>query len=220
MTRLATRVVPAGSPNSIQTAADVLKAGRLVAFPTDTVYGLAAHGFLPAAIEQLYKVKERPRTKAIALLVADADDLHRVARHVPHDAWQLAARFWPGALSLVVPRADDLPLVLTAGGDTVAVRMPEHPIALQVIAAAGAPLATTSANLSGGPDPITAGDVLRDLGGRIELILDGGTCAGGIPSTVLDLTTDPPVIRRKGPVGREELEQVIGREIGDVKRDA
>jgi L-threonylcarbamoyladenylate synthase len=203
-----TRVVPADAPDSIQAAADILKAGGLVAFPTDTVYGVAAHGFLSEAVKRLYEAKERPYTKAIALLVADPGDLQRVARQVPKSARPLAERFWPGALTLIVPRADDLPAILTAGGDTVAIRMPDHPIALAVIEAAGAPLATTSANLSGSPDPpITAADVLRDLGGRIELILDGGTCPGGVPSTVLDLTTEPAVIRREGPISREMLMQ-------------
>ncbi|MFQ5855220.1 MAG: L-threonylcarbamoyladenylate synthase [Anaerolineae bacterium] len=215
-----TKVASAGTADNLQLAADILETGGLVAFPTDTVYGVAAHGFLADAIERLYKVKERPYTKPIALLVADAGDLRRVARRIPEGAWQLANRFWPGALTLIVPRAVDLPAILTAGGDTVAVRMPDHPVALAVINAAGAPLATTSANISGSPDPITAGDVLRDLGGRIELILDGGACPGGVPSTLLDLTTEPPMVRRVGPIDRETLARTIGREVQDVKRDA
>lgn len=215
-----TKLAPASAPDNVQLAADILKAGGLVAFPTDTVYGVAAHGFLPEAIQRLYMAKERPHTKAIALLLADAGDLHRIARNIPEGTLLLAERFWPGALTLIVPRADNLPPILTAGGDTVAVRMPDHPVALSVIATAGAPLATTSANLSGGPDPITAGDVMRDLGGRIELILDGGACPGGVPSTVLDLTTEPPVIRRVGPISREMLERTIARRIEGVMRDA
>lgn len=208
--KVKTRVLSADAPDSIQHAAEVLKAGGLVAFPTDTVYGVAAHGFLPEAIARLYAVKQRPHTKAIALLLADAGDLQRVARDVPGVAQQLANRFWPGALTLIVPCAEDLPPVLTAGGDTVAVRMPDHPVALAVIAAAGAPLATTSANLSGGSDPVTADDVVRDLGGRIELILDGGACPGGTPSTVLDLTTTPPTVRRAGPIDPDTLREIIG----------
>lgn len=208
-----TKVVSAKLADNIQLAADILQDGGLVAFPTDTVYGVAAHGFLPEAIERLYEAKERPRTKPIALLVAEAGDLYRVARHVPESAEKLAKHLWPGALSLIVLRAGDLPPVLTAGGDTVAVRMPDHPIARCIITAAGAPLATTSANLSGGSDPITAGDVLSDLGGRIDLILDGGPCPGGTPSTVLDLTTEPPVIRRQGPIDRDRLMQIIGQPI-------
>lgn len=215
-----TQTVPADAPDNIQRAANALEVGGLVAYPTDTVYGVAAHGFLPEAITRLYEAKKRPRTKAIALLVSDAGDLHRVARHVPRSARQLAEHFWPGALTLIVPRAEDLPPILTGGGGTVAVRMPDHPFALRLIATAGAPLATTSANLSGSADPITAGDVLRDLGGRIDLILDGGACPGGTPSTVLDLTTDPLVIRRVGPISREMLMEVISEDIVDVTRDA
>ncbi|MFQ5596079.1 MAG: L-threonylcarbamoyladenylate synthase [Anaerolineae bacterium] len=205
-----TQMAPANSPASIHLAAEILNAGGLVAFPTDTVYGVAAHGFLPEAIRRLYQAKERPYSNPIALLVAQAGDLRRIARHVPVNAQILAERFWPGALTLIVPRADDLPAILTAGGDSVAVRMPDHPIALGVIDAAGAPLATTSANLSGSPDPITAGDVLRDLGGRIDLILDGGACPGGVPSTVLDLTTEPAAIRREGPIDYDMLREAIG----------
>ncbi|MFQ5343413.1 MAG: L-threonylcarbamoyladenylate synthase [Anaerolineae bacterium] len=204
-----TRVVPANSPTSTLLAAKTLNAGGLVAFPTDTVYGVAAHGLQPEAIRRLYQAKERPYSNPIALLVAEAGDLRRVARRVPEGTWALAERFWPGALTLIVPRADDLPAILTASGDTVAVRIPDHPVALGVIEAAGAPLATTSANLSGSPDPITAGDVLRDLGGRIDLILDGGACPGGVPSTVLDLTTKPAVIRREGPIDRETLREAV-----------
>lgn len=205
-----TRVVPASTPENIQLAAEILQSGGLVAFPTDTVYGVAAHSLLPRAIERLYKVKQRPYTKAIALLLSDAGDVPRVARQVPESAWRLVEHFWPGPLTLIVPCSNDLPAILTANSDSVAVRMPDHPVALWVIAAAGAPLATTSANLSGGSDPITAGDVLRDLGGRIELILDGGACPGGVPSTVLDLTTTPPVIRREGPIDRNTLREAIG----------
>ncbi|MBS1253697.1 MAG: Threonylcarbamoyl-AMP synthase [Anaerolineales bacterium] len=208
-----TKVAPAGTAENIQLAADTLQTGGMVAYPTDTVYGVAAHGFQPEAIAKLYEAKERPRTKAIALLIADADDVQRIAQRVPESATKLAARFWPGALTLIVPRTEELPLVLTAGSDTVAVRMPDHPVARRVIAAAGAPLATTSANLSGGPDPITAGDVLHDLDGRIELILDGGACTGGVPSTILDLTTDPPVIRRAGPIDRETLAEALGQPV-------
>ncbi len=205
-----TKVAPANSPDSILLAAATLNAGGLVAFPTDTVYGAAAHGLQPEAIRRLYQAKERPYSNPIALLVADAGDLRRIARDVPDSAWLLAERFWPGALTLIVPRADDLPAILTAGGDSVAVRMADHPVALSVIEAAGAPLATTSANLSGSPDPITAGDVLRDLGGRIDMLLDGGACPGGVPSTVLDLTTKPAMIRREGPIDRKTLREAVG----------
>jgi L-threonylcarbamoyladenylate synthase len=203
-----TRVVEAG-PDNIDQAARALCAGRLVAFPTDTVYGVGAHGLQADAIAQLYEVKQRPSSKPIALLVAAPADVQRVARAVPDAAWRLVESFWPGALTLIVPRSFDLPTVLTAGGNTVAVRMPDHPVALALIAAAGAPLAATSANVSGGPDPITAADVLAELGGRIELVIDAGACPRGLPSTVLDLSTDPPTLRRAGPISVENLAAVL-----------
>lgn len=209
MRKVETRVLPAYDTEAIREAVEILQRGGLVAFPTDTVYGVAAHGFQAQAIERLYEAKIRPRDKAIPLLLAGAEDLPRVARRVPEPARRLAVRFWPGGLTLVLPRAEDLPPVLTAGGDSVAVRVPDHPVALRLIRTVGAPLATTSANLSGGPNPVTAADVLRQLGGRIELILDGGTCPGGIPSTVLDLTVDPPRILREGPVNRAVIAEVL-----------
>jgi L-threonylcarbamoyladenylate synthase len=208
----ATRLV-AAVQDSIDRAAQALRAGKVVAFPTDTVYGIGAHGFQADAVTQLYDVKQRPHSKPIALLVSTPADLERVARVLPDTAQQLAERFWPGALTLIVPRSPDLPSVLTAGGDTVAVRMPDHPVALAVIAGAGAPVAATSANRSGGPDPITAEDVVRSLGGGVELVVDAGACPCGVPSTVLDTTTDPPTVRRLGPVSVADLAEVLGRRI-------
>jgi len=183
-----------------------------VAFPTDTVYGVGAHGFSSEAIERLYIAKERPREKAIPLLIARREDLFLVSRDVPEIAWRLIERFWPGGLTLVLPKAPGLPDVLCVSGDSVAVRMPDHPIALALIEAAGVPLATTSANISSHPSPVMAEEVQQELGGRIELILDGGRCPGGMPSTVLDLTTEPPTILRLGPVSREEIEGLLSGE--------
>lgn len=207
-----THVLDAGQ-DSIDRAARALRAGKLVAFPTDTVYGVGAHGFQADAVARLYEVKQRPHSKPIALLVSTPADLERVARAVSDAAQQLAERFWPGALTLIVPRSPVLPSVLTAGGDTVAVRMPDHPVALAVIAAAGAPVAATSANRSGGPDPITAADVMRGLDGAIELVVDAGACPRGVPSTVLDTTTNPPTLRRPGPITASELAAVLGKDI-------
>jgi len=128
-----------------------------------------------------------------------------VAEGITETAWLLAERFWPGGLTLVLPRKDNVPDIVSAGGPTLAVRVPDHPVFLALIAALGAPLAGTSANLSGRPSPVTAQEVEAELGGRIELILDGGRCPGGTPSTVLDLTTDPPTILRAGAIGVEEI---------------
>jgi len=209
---MATKVLPA-SEEAIATAARILAEGGLVAFPTDTVYGVGAHAFQPDAVERIYVAKIRPRDKAIPILLARADDLPLVAEGITETAWLLAERFWPGGLTLVLPRKDNVPDVVSAGGPTVAVRVPDHPVFLALIAALGSPLAGTSANLSGHPSPVTAQEVEAELGGRIELILDGGRCPGGTPSTVLDLTADPPTILRAGAIGVEEIEAALSKRL-------
>jgi len=203
-----TKVLSAGE-EAIDVAARILAEGGLVAFPTDTVYGVGAHAFQPDAVERIYVAKIRPRDKAIPILLAQPDDLVLVAEGITEPAWLLAERFWPGGLTLVLPKKANIPDVVSAGGSTVAVRIPDHPTPLALIAALGAPLAATSANLSGHPSPVTAQEVEAELEGRIELILDGGRCSGGIPSTVLDLTTDPPAILRAGAVGVEEIKAAL-----------
>ncbi len=202
-------VIPVYAPGAVERAAGLLRAGKLVAFPTDTVYGIAAHGFEPAAIGRLYQAKGRPPGKAIALLVSDLDQVRAVARDVPAGAWRLCERYWPGALTVVLRRAASVSDVLSAGGETVAVRMPDHRVALALVTATGAPLAATSANRSGNPDPVSAADVVRELGEAVDLILDGGTAPGGVPSTVVDLTVDPPVIVRPGPIAAEDVEALL-----------
>jgi len=187
--------------------------GGLVSFPTDTVYGVGAHAFQPDAVERIYVAKIRPRDKAIPILLARADDLVLVAEGITETAWLLAERFWPGGLTLVLLKKASVPDVVSAGGPTVAVRVPDHPVFLALVAALGAPLAATSANLSGRPSLITAQDVEAELGWRIELILDGGACAGGVPSTVLDLTTDPPTILRAGAIVEEEINAALSRRL-------
>jgi len=204
-----TLVLPADSQDAIAQAARLLTAGGLVAFPTDTVYGVGARPFDAGAVERLYVAKERPRDMAIPVLLASAADLPLVAREVPPAACRLARAFWPGALTLVLPRQPSLPAVLTAGGDSVAARVPDHPAARALIAAIGGALAATSANLSGQPSPATAEGVIAQLGGRVDLILDGGPCPGGVPSTVLDLTSDPPRVLRAGPVTEAALRTIL-----------
>jgi L-threonylcarbamoyladenylate synthase len=189
----------------IARAADILRGGGIVAFPTDTVYGIGAHAYLPAAVEQLYVAKGRPEVKAIPLLISGLEALPDVAADIPDEAYALAARFWPGALSLVLRRAAGVPDVVTAGGDTVAVRVPDHSVTQALIAALGAPLAATSANRSEQPAPATANGVWAQLAGRIHLILDGGTCPGGMASTVVDLTVSPARILRQGGISADEL---------------
>jgi len=203
------KVYPADLPSALPEAIKLLKAGSLVAFPTDTVYGVAAHAFLSQAVARLYAAKERPRERAIPLLLAKSGDLPLVARDIPPIAWPLLERFWPGGLTLVLFRKATVPDIVCAGGETVAVRVPDHPLAQALIEGTGAPLATTSANLSGRPEPVTAGEVCQQLGGRIALILDGGPSPGGVPSTVVDLTLSPPAVLRKGAIAIEELTELI-----------
>lgn len=204
-----THVVSADRPGALAQAAAVLRAGGLVAFPTDTVYGVGAHALLPEAVARLYTAKVRPEGKAIPLLLADAADIERVSRDLPPLASRLIAAFWPGALTLVVPRSAWLPDIVTAGGPTVAVRLPDHPAPRALARALGAPLAATSANLSGQAEATTAAEVLAQLDGRIELLLDGGVCAGGVASTVLDLTVHPPAILRAGALDLAQLQRLL-----------
>jgi len=196
-------VLKASDVNSVRRAVEVLRRGKVIAFPTDTVYGLGAHHLIASAVEELYAIKRRDRRKAIPLLIAGRKDLAEVASQVPEVAWRLAERFWPGPVTIVLPRAPGLLSVLTAGTDAVAVRMPDHGVALRLISMLGVPLAATSANLSGQTECVTVGEVTRVFGRCVELILDGGRCPGGMASTVVDVAADPPVILRRGALVSE-----------------
>lgn len=200
-----TRVIPAASPKWLEEALSILRGGGVVAFPTDTVYGVGADPLREEAVAALFQAKGRPAEKAIPLLLSEMSQVEAVAREVPAVAEALARRFWPGPLSMVVWAREEVPAIVRAGGETVALRMPDHPVALGLIGAFGRPLAVTSANLSGHPAPVTAEEVLTQLRGRIPLLVDGGQCPGGDPSTVLDLTADPPRILRPGPIPWEEI---------------
>jgi L-threonylcarbamoyladenylate synthase len=197
------------SAGALDRAAELLARGQLVAFPTDTVYGVGAHAFIVEAVARLYLVKGRPAHLAIPLLLPDATALRTVCSDIPPQAWRLAEEFWPGGLSLILKRSAAVPDAATAGGPTVAVRVPDHPLILELCQRVGVPLAATSANQHGHPAPGTADAVIAELGGRIALVLDGGPCQGGLASTVLDLTVWPPSIRRRGPVSAEQLETVV-----------
>lgn len=200
---------PADDPEARAEALRLLRAGRLVALPTDTVYGVCVHGFMSTAIKRLFSAKGRPQQKAIPLLLADVSQMEEVVQDIPSLAYRLAEEFWPGGLTIVLWRKPLVPDVLTSGGPTIGVRVPDHPVPVEIIRHLGAPLAATSANRSGSPDPLTAQDVEREIGPRIHLILDGGRARGGIPSTVLDLTTSPPRIVRWGAISRETLSKVV-----------
>jgi L-threonylcarbamoyladenylate synthase len=198
-----TECIPADHPSAIQHALDVLCNGGLVAFPTDTVYGLASPVYDVESIERLYIVKGRNNTKAIAVLLGRTMDLDQVTTDLRPEARQIAEHFWPGPLTLIVPRHPNLPDIL-APLPTIGVRIPDHPLALALLQATG-PLAVTSANLSGGKNTMTAQQVYKQLNGRVHLILDGGRTPGGIPSTVIDCTTPEPEILREGPITLQEI---------------
>lgn len=198
-----TEILRALSKDTLPRALDVLQAGGLVAFPTDTVYGVGALAFNGQAVEGIYAAKERPVEKAIPVLIGDPEELEKVAVEIPHSARKLATRFWPGPLTILLPKRLDLPLAVSATS-TVGVRVPDHQIARKLLRLAG-PMAVTSANISGGQSPVTAEEVYQQLGGRIPLIIDGGATPGGVPSTLVDCTTAEPTILREGPISLGDL---------------
>jgi L-threonylcarbamoyladenylate synthase len=202
-----TRLIKTDHPDCIPTALEYIRSGQLVAFPTDTVYGLAADLFNPDAIEKLYQVKEREHLKAIPVLLSSPAALDKVTLHMNRLARKLADRFWPGPLTLVVPVHPGLPKNLSPQ-PTVGVRMPDHPDALALLEACG-PLAVTSANLSGQENTLTADQVFAQLAGRIPLIMDGGKTPGGAPSTVVDCTGPDPAILRPGPIALEDIQAAL-----------
>lgn len=202
-----TRLLPAAHLDAIAQALRVLRAGGLVAFPTDTVYGVGALAFDGAAVESIYTAKDRPVEKAIPILFADLEDLDQVAMEVPVMASVLAAHFWPGPLTLVVPKKPTLPSAVSAT-NTLAVRIPDHPVARALLRAAG-PMAVTSANISGQASPTDAQEVLRQLNGRIPLVIDGGPTPGGIPSTLVDCLGGEPVLLREGPLTKAQILSVL-----------
>lgn len=194
----------------LRLAADTIRRGGLVAFPTETVYGLGANALDRDAVAKIFAAKGRPAINPVIVHVSDQQMLRHVVTDWPANAQHLADRFWPGPLTLVLPRTNSIPDIVSAGGPTVAVRMPAHLVALGLIREAGLPLAAPSANRSSELSPTRAEHVEAALGGRIDLILDGGPTPNGIESTVVDLTTSPATLLRPGPISVDELRQVIG----------
>jgi len=198
------------NPAAIQRAVECLIRGGLVAFPTETVYGLGAHAFDPSAVRRIFEVKGRPPTDPLIVHLASFADAQTVAVDIPAVAEVLGRRFWPGPLTLLLPRSPSLPPEVSAGLDTVAVRVPSHPVAQALLQAAGLPIAAPSANLFGHASPTLARHVIDDLGGRVDLILDAGPTDWGVESTILDPLQSPPVLLRPGGISLAELESVLG----------
>jgi len=199
------------SKRKIQTAAGIIRRGGLVAFPTETVYGLGANALDVEAVEKIFEVKGRPLDNPVIVHIAKKEELKKLAKEVPEKAKILAERFWPGPLTLILKKSEVLPGVTTAGLDTVAIRMPDNKTALGLISASGVPIAAPSANISGRPSPTAAEHVMRDLNGKIDAVIDGGAANIGLESTVLDLTASVPTILRPGGVTFEELKGVLGK---------
>lgn len=198
------------SHDAIVEAGLILRNGGLVAFPTETVYGLGANALDPSAVRKIFKAKKRPADNPLIVHIGYKKDLNRLVRHIPAQARLLINKFWPGSLTLILEKSDLISEIVSCGLPTVAVRMPSSPVALSLIRSAGVPVAAPSANRSGKPSPTTAEHVIEDLDGRINAVIDAGNTHVGIESTVLDLTVDPPVILRPGFITEKQIRRCIG----------
>ena len=198
------------SPEDIKEAGRLLAGGKLVGIPTETVYGLAANAFDAKAVASIFKAKGRPADNPLIVHISKLEQLDRLVRSIPESAVMLAAAYWPGPLTMIMPAADIIPREVTAGLDTVAIRLPSHDTARRIIDAAGVPLAAPSANTSGKPSPTKAIHVMHDLSGKIAAVVDGGECRFGVESTVITLCTAPPMLLRPGAVTPEMLRAVVG----------
>ena len=199
---------PTNLDRAIEEAVSVLGRKGVIAFPTDTLYGLGADAFCTEALGKIFEIKGRPGEMALPILVEAIQDLDRLVVDVPDMAWALAGRFWPGPLTLILKKSSEVPDIATGGRDSVAVRMPNHPVPKALVRGLGRPITGTSANPSGGPNPTTAQDVETLLGDRVNYIIDGGPAMIGTPSTVLDLTGANPVLLRPGAIDYDSLQSV------------
>ena len=198
------------NPDELQQAADILAQGGLVAFPTETVYGLGANGLNEDAVRAIYRAKGRPSDNPLILHICDMEMLPQLAREVPSAAVRLALEFWPGPLTMVLPKTSQVPDAVSGGLDTVAIRFPGNLIARELIRRCGKPVAAPSANLSGSPSPTTAQHCIDDLMGRVDAIVDGGICGVGLESTVISLAGEVPTVLRPGGITVEQLRKVLG----------
>jgi L-threonylcarbamoyladenylate synthase len=202
----------------IEKGVKILQKGGVIAFPTDTVYGLGSDAFNSTAVERIYEIKNRLKHRQLPLLIADVEQLITLADPIPELAWFLARRFWPGGLTLVLSKTNSLPFYL-APGPTIAVRFPDHPICLAIIQQLGNPIIGTSANISGQPAALTAEEVGQQLGGKVDFIINGGKCPGGTESTVVDVTHESPIILRQGIIPSHEIDKVY-KEYSEVNNEA
>ena len=207
-----TLILPASDPSTVPQAAEIIRAGGLVAIPTETVYGLGANAMDEEAVAKIFLAKGRPQDNPLIIHISCAEELTRYCHDIPEVAWRLAERFWPGPLTMVLPVKPCVPKRTTAGLSTVAVRCPKTQVTRELIRAAGVPIAAPSANLSGKPSTTTAAHVLHDYGtdGRIDAIIDGGPCEVGVESTIVDLTGEKPRLLRPGGITPEELRDLLG----------
>ncbi len=199
------------TPENIKKAAGLLKKGKLVAFPTETVYGLGANGLNPLAVTKIFEAKNRPSFNPLILHIAGKSDLTKLTSTTDEIIEKLTGKFWPGPLTLVLPKKNIVPDIVTAGNPTVAVRMPGHPVALKLIELSGTPIAAPSANLFGQLSPTTAGHVVKQLGNKVDLILDGGKCKVGVESTIIGFVDGEIVLLRPGGIPVEEIEKITGK---------
>jgi L-threonylcarbamoyladenylate synthase len=207
-------LVPAArtaSPTTLREAAWALRDGKLVVFPTETVYGLGANALDDEAVRRIYEAKGRPSDNPLIVHVATLEQAQRLTSHWPEAATALASRFWPGPLTLVLPKAPEVPKLVTAGLDSVALRIPSHPVAVALLREAGVPVAAPSANRAGNPSPTRVADAIADLGQQVTMYIDGGATDWGLESTVVSLMDRRPVILRVGAIPEEAIEEVVGR---------
>jgi L-threonylcarbamoyladenylate synthase len=201
--------LPASVQNQIEKGIEIIRRGGVIAFPTDTVYGLGAGAYMESGIEQIFSLKKRPLEMALPLLLADVSQIHEVAKDLPPYAWRLIKQFFPGGLTLVVYHTRVVKDIITAGGDTVAIRVPDHPVPRALIKGSGMPVIGTSANISGQPAVLTAEDVRRQFGDALPLIIEPVPPPNGLESTVVDVTGEVAVILREGAIPRSEIEKVV-----------
>jgi len=193
----------------IQRAVTILQQGGLVAYPTDTVYGLGACMTDIAAVDRIFQVKGRPKGMALPVLLANRTQIEEIVTSVSPAARLLADAFFPGALTIILPKSDAIPDIITGGGKTIAFRIPNHPVPIALIKQLGKPIVGTSANMSGLNSALTAAEVMKQIGDKIDMVIDGGQCPGGTESTVIDLSGDKPVIRRQGAISIEKLRNIL-----------